>query len=166
MGSPTLDIRLISAQGVKNVRKLQVRSLFKMKVYVVGFIDGDPDSKQQTPADNDGSTNPFWDFQMKFKIHESAIRDDQAHLVLELYCDRRLADPKYVGEVRVPIKELFDRAGERTSDLAVSYPVTQPSQDPEGKLNFWYKFVGVSLPNEIPSPPHKPPSNIRKGLSI
>ena len=136
----TLEINSISAKDLKDVNLIS-----KMDVYVVVSIDGDSRSKQKTPVDRDGGTNPSWKFPMKFTVDESAAQKNRLTLSFKLRCERVLGD-KDIGEVNVPVKELLDPAGESKLAQFVSYQVRKPSGKPKGELSFSYKFSEKSIP--------------------
>ncbi|RVW55612.1 Protein SRC2 [Vitis vinifera] len=120
----TLEINVISAKDLKDVNLIS-----KMDVYVVVSINGDSRSKQKTPVDRDGGTNPTWNFPMKFTVDESAAQQNRLTLSFKLRCERTLGD-KDIGEVNVPIKELLDPAGESKPIQFVSYQSATKAQEP------------------------------------
>ncbi|XP_042518134.1 protein SRC2-like [Macadamia integrifolia] len=130
-----LELTVISAKDIKDV------NLFgKMDVYVVVTLAGDSRTKQRTPIDKDGGTNPNWNFQMTFNIDEAAALRNGVVLVFQLRCDRSIGGDKDIGEVHVPVKELLDNAGEGKTAQSISYQVRTSSGKPKGQLNFSYKF--------------------------
>lgn len=139
----TLEINVISAKDLKDVNLIS-----KMDVYVVVSINGDSRSKQKTPVDRDGGTNPTWNFPMKFTVDESAAQQNRLTLSFKLRCERTLGD-KDIGEVNVPIKELLDPAGESKPIQFVSYQVRKPSGKPKGELNLSYKFGEKSMSQSV-----------------
>lgn len=130
----TLDLKIISAKGLKNVNFIS-----KLEVYaVVSIAGGDPRAKQRTPTDRDGGVNPAWNFPMKFMIDEVAAQQNRLTLVVNLRAERALGD-RDVGEVRVPIKEII-ADGNNKSVQFVRYQVRKPSGKAKGELNFSYQF--------------------------
>ncbi|KAJ9154492.1 hypothetical protein P3X46_027817 [Hevea brasiliensis] len=137
MEQRTLEINVISAKDLKDVNLFS-----KMDVYAVVSISGDSQlhkQKTKTPVDRDGGTNPTWNFPARFTIHGDPAQQNRLNLVFKLRCDRALGD-KDIGEVNVPIKELFDSMGDGKSMQFVSYQVRKPSGKPKGELNFSFKF--------------------------
>ncbi|KAL6962109.1 hypothetical protein U1Q18_037062 [Sarracenia purpurea var. burkii] len=129
------ELTLISANDLEDVRKF-----FKMKVYAKVSIGGNPETEKRTPADKHGKINPAWNFHMTYTVGESAVRHYGTMLVIKLYCKRNLGD-RYIGEVHMPVKELFDRAFMCGGGSAVvSLPVKKGSVDSQGLLNFSYRF--------------------------
>ncbi|RVX01827.1 hypothetical protein CK203_019402 [Vitis vinifera] len=68
-----------------------------------------PEQREKTPVDKKGKTDPAWNFTTGFTIGNEAIEYQGVMLVIKLYCSRTLGD-RYVGEVRVSFKDLFDGA--------------------------------------------------------
>ncbi|KAL2464049.1 Calcium-dependent lipid-binding (CaLB domain) family protein [Forsythia ovata] len=131
-----------------------------MDVYVVVSISGgDKKSKQKTktPVDNDGDTNPTWNFPMKFTVEESALQQNRLNLVFKLVCQRALGD-KDIGEVHVPLKELLESSAaagggsDGKQQRFVSYQVRKPSGKPKGELTFAYK-IGEKVAGGFASAP-------------
>ena len=89
-----------------------------MDVYAVAYISGagNPDQKQKTHVDKDGDSNPTWNYQMKFKIDESAALQNRLTLVVKIKTEGMFGD-KDLGEVHVPIKELLEGAMTRGKPL-------------------------------------------------
>ncbi|KAK9079878.1 hypothetical protein SSX86_001551 [Deinandra increscens subsp. villosa] len=131
-----LDITLISAKGLKKASLIG-----KMDVYAVAYISGAGKSeKLKTHVDQDGGTEPSWNFPMKFTVDEAAGLQNRTTLVIEIKHEGTFGN-KEVGEARVPIKELLEGVSkEGKSDQFVSYQVRTPSGKPKGNLNFSYKF--------------------------
>ncbi|KAL8105315.1 protein SRC2 homolog [Apium graveolens] len=137
----TLDLKIISAKGLKNVNFIS-----KLEVYaVVTIAGGDPRAKQRTPTDRDGGVNPAWNFPMKFTIDEVAAQQNRLTLVVNLRAERALGD-RDVGEVRVPIKEIIGDDNNKAVQF-VRYQVRKPNGKAKGELNFSYQFsekIGAS----------------------
>lgn len=166
-----MEIKLVSARDLNNVNLLM-----KMDVYaVIKLVATDaagkskPKSVQKftTPVDKEGGSNPIWNFSVKFAVDEAAARANCLTLVFKLRCQRNLGD-KDIGEVYVPVKELLDSAGEGKGDLMqhLSYQVRKPSGNPQGVLNFGFKFgenfsSGPIKPDPVqsynPVPAYPPP---------
>ncbi|KAJ9679560.1 hypothetical protein PVL29_021471 [Vitis rotundifolia] len=136
------QIALLSAQGLENVRKR-----FRMKVYAQLSIPGNPRIKRETPVDKEGETNPAWNFTTGFTIGNQAVEYQGVVFVIKLYCRRTLGD-RYIGEVSLSFKDLFDGAAptsEGRSSGIVSYPVKKGAADSQGVLNFSYSFGGIVM---------------------
>ncbi|KAL1806665.1 hypothetical protein ACET3Z_029733 [Daucus carota] len=140
----TLDLKIISAKGLKNVNFIS-----KVEVYaVVSIAGGDPRVKQRTPTDREGGVNPAWNFPMKFTIDEAAAQQNRLTLVISLRAERALGD-RDVGEVRVPIKEIIGD-GSNKSVQFVRYQVRKPSGKAKGELNFSYQFGEKVAASHVP----------------
>ncbi|KAJ9679558.1 hypothetical protein PVL29_021469 [Vitis rotundifolia] len=136
------QITLRSAQDL-----VDVRERFKMKVYAEISFAGDSRTKRKTPVDKEGETNPAWNFTTGFTIGNQAVEYQGVMLVIKQYCSRTLGD-RYVGEVSVSFKDLFDRAeptsqGRRSS--TVRCPVKRGAADSQGVLDFSYSFGGIVM---------------------
>ncbi|KAL3538128.1 hypothetical protein ACH5RR_001494 [Cinchona calisaya] len=133
-----LDITLISAEGLKDVNIFS-----KMDVYAVVTILGYPKNKQKTPLDKNGGTNPKWNHHMKFNIDQHSLNNPGISLLIQLKSDRSLGSDRDIGEVNIPIPELFNGGGASTNDSGervVEYEVRTSSGKPKGTLKFSYKL--------------------------
>ncbi|GLT50458.1 hypothetical protein SLA2020_239440 [Shorea laevis] len=137
-----LEITLISAKDLKDVNLV-----FKMDVYAVVTINGDPQTKQKTPVDKDCGPNPKWNYTMKFTVEEAAANQNRLNLVIRLVSDRRLGD-KDIGEVLVPIKEFLD-----CKEKVFDYNVRLPNGKVKGTLNLCCK-IGEKFSVPVAAPPH------------
>ncbi|KAL3516069.1 hypothetical protein ACH5RR_022971 [Cinchona calisaya] len=134
-----LDITLISAEGLKDV------SMFsKMDVYVVVTISGHPKNKNQnkTHVDKNGGTNPKWNHHMKFTIDEASVNNPGISLLIRLKSDSSFGSDKEIGEVNIPIPELFNGGdtNKNSGERVVEYPVRTSSGKAKGNIKFSYKF--------------------------
>ncbi|KAF3456203.1 hypothetical protein FNV43_RR00853 [Rhamnella rubrinervis] len=136
MEQRTLDIKVVSAKGLKDVNLIG-----KMDVYAVVSISGDshPKQKTKTNVDKDCGSNPTWNYPMKFTVNEIAAKQNRLTLVFDLRCERTFGD-KDIGQVVVPVSELLDSKGDENSMKCVTYQVRTSSGKPKGELNFSYKF--------------------------
>lgn len=133
-----MGITLISAEGLKNVNTFS-----KMDVYAVVTILGYPKNKKKTDVDRNGGTNPKWNHHMKFTIDEASLNNPGVALLIQLKSDRTLGSDKEIGEVKIPISELFNsRAGDNkdSGEKVVEYQVRTSSGKPKGTLKLSYKF--------------------------
>lgn len=128
------EINLISAIDLENVRKI-----CKMKVYARVSIGNDPKTEKRTPIDLHGKTNPAWNFTMKYTIGESLVEHYSGMLVIKLYCKRKLGD-RYIGEVHLSVKELYEFAYPLGGSAVVNYPVQKGCVNSQGVLKFSYRF--------------------------
>lgn len=129
-----LDVKVISADGIKNVNTFS-----KMDVYTQVSISTYASNahKQKTFVDKNSGTNPNWNHSMKFTLDESSLTKPGVYLVFRLKSERTLGD-KEIGEVSVPIHDLFNSNG--TAERFVEYPVITERGKPKGTLKFSYKF--------------------------
>ncbi|CAI9114285.1 OLC1v1014967C1 [Oldenlandia corymbosa var. corymbosa] len=133
-----LDLTLNSATGL-----LDVREFGRMKVYAEVTIDGKP-TKYKTPVDYAGETNPTWNLRAFYNLDYEAVKRDDTFLVIKLYCERSFAADKYVGELKMSIKWLFDKRNGDQLTVA-NYYVNRAKEDGEfGILNFSYRLYETS----------------------
>lgn len=128
------EITLISANDLEDVRKI-----WNMEVYARVSIGCDLKTKKITPVDRHGLTNPAWNFTMKYTTGESSVQHHGLMLVIKLYCKRKLGD-RYIGEVHMSMKELYDYAYPCGGSALVSYPVQRGCVTSQGLLKFSYRF--------------------------
>ncbi|KAL1820492.1 hypothetical protein ACET3Z_015361 [Daucus carota] len=128
------EINLISAIDLENVRRI-----CKMKVYARVSIGNQADSEKRTPVDRHSRTNPAWNFTMNYTISESVVEHHSSMLVIKLYCKRKLGD-RYIGEVHLSMKELYEYAYPLGGSAIVNYPVQKGCVNSQGLLKFSYRF--------------------------
>lgn len=124
-----LDITVVSAENLPDVRALGL-----MKVYVKVSLKGESKTTKKSPVDKGGETNPRWNFAVDYTVSESTFRRPGVNVVVKLLCKRTLGD-RFVGEVKIPVKSLFDMG--LKSQRTLSYAV---AGTPEGRLNLLYSF--------------------------
>ncbi|CAB4262731.1 unnamed protein product [Prunus armeniaca] len=152
MEQRTLELELISAKDLKDVNFVS-----KMDVYAVVSLQGDDShgkQKTKTKVAKDCGTHPTWNFPMKFTLDELLL--NRLSLEFKLVCDRSLGD-KDIGQVVVPVKELFDSVAAAAADpnsmKFVAYQVRKPSGKPKGELHFSYKFGDKVAAPVMAAPP-------------
>ncbi|KAG8389713.1 hypothetical protein BUALT_Bualt01G0007300 [Buddleja alternifolia] len=123
------EITLVSANSLPDVRSFR-----QMKVFAKVSIEGELKTSKKTPVDMVGKTNPRWNFPIEYTINDSAVQKSGMNLSIKLFCRRTFAD-RYVGEVNIPIKSLFDKGVK--ADKILSYGVDGTSY---GRLNILYSF--------------------------
>ncbi|KAL2241821.1 UNVERIFIED_CONTAM: hypothetical protein Sindi_0300100 [Sesamum indicum] len=106
-----------------------------MKVYAKVSIRGESRTSKKTPADMEGKTNPRWNFPVEYTISESTVRQPGIRIAIKLYCKRTLGRDRFVGEVSIPVKSLFDMG--LKANKILSYQVGGTA---EGRLNILYSF--------------------------
>ncbi|KAH6808716.1 hypothetical protein C2S51_026499 [Perilla frutescens var. frutescens] len=148
----TLEIKLERAEGLSSVKFIG-----KMAVYAVVSVSDEHNDvlslKNKSPVDHEGDTAPTWNFPMKFKVDEAALKMDCLTLRFKLVCRWCLGDTD-VGDVEVSLKDLFDHPVKAGTDgwRCMSQPVRKPNGIPQGRLSFSYKFTH-STNSSCRSPP-------------
>ncbi|XP_057793066.1 protein SRC2-like [Salvia miltiorrhiza] len=132
-----LEITLVSAQNLPNLRNLGL-----MKVYAKVSLEGEANTSL---VDNEGGTNPRWNFVVNYMVSESTVRRHGVNVVVQLWCKRTLGD-RFIGDVMIPVKELFDMG--LRSESVVSYDV---AGTPEGTLDLMYSFSERMVVRKPPS---------------
>ncbi|KAK6911570.1 C2 domain [Dillenia turbinata] len=143
----SLDITVISAKDLKNVNLLST-----MDVYVMVAVSGDPRTAKRTQVDKDGGQNPKWNESMKFVIEESGLQSNRVSLVFQIKSDRAMGD-KDIGQVQVPLKEIFDFKDEKPK--LVTHNVITPSGKSKGTLDFSFLF-GEKYESNVPKSVDEP----------
>ncbi|KAK6939828.1 C2 domain [Dillenia turbinata] len=133
-----VEITVINAKNLKAVRKES-----KMKVYAKISINGKPKTEKKTPVDKKGKRGPTWNFPVKYSLGERAVTAYGVMLQIELYCKRTCWKDKYIGEVSVPMKDLFARSNGNSGGGIVSYEVTRGSHKSQGEVTFSCAFSDV-----------------------
>ncbi|KAH6769717.1 hypothetical protein C2S52_014520 [Perilla frutescens var. hirtella] len=136
----TLEIKLEHAEDLSSVKFIG-----KMAVYAVVSVSDEHNDvlslKNKSPVDHEGDTAPTWNFPMKFKVDEAALKMDCLTLRFKLVCRWCLGDTD-VGDVEVSLKDLFDHPVADTDGWrCMSQPVRKPDGIPQGRLSFSYKFT-------------------------
>ncbi|XP_074278960.1 uncharacterized protein LOC141602840 [Silene latifolia] len=140
MGVKTLELTLISAKDLKNVNLIG-----KMDVYVVVHLSDQPKSKQKTPVHQDGGTHPSWNYTMRFAVDEADAAKPGKFVVFQLKHEHTFGADKDLGEVMVPVRELFDSVGkDPTAPQFLTYQVKTSSGKAKGELKFSFKFIDVA----------------------
>lgn len=133
----------ITVQYAKDLKKVNL--ITKMDVYaIISVSSRDNTSSNQTiktPVDLHGNANPTWNFPITYTVDEVALQHNCLMLDFQIICNRALGD-KHIGELHVPVKELFDTPakGSVSGKSFVSYHVLKPSGKPKGSITFSYKF--------------------------
>ncbi|KAJ4776026.1 Calcium-dependent lipid-binding (CaLB domain) family protein [Rhynchospora pubera] len=136
MAYRTLDLTLISAKDLKDVNLLG-----KMDVYAEVSLSADPRSRQRTKIHVDSGPNPTWNQTLRFNVPADPGAPGTLQVVLR--AEKKALGDKDIGEVHVPLKELFEnvRGDGPTQPQFVSYQVRVPSSGkPKGVINLSYKL--------------------------
>ncbi|KAK3017194.1 hypothetical protein RJ639_007845 [Escallonia herrerae] len=139
-------VTLISASDL-----VDVRHLFKMKVYASVSFNEEPKTEKQTPKDKQGETNPAWNHRMEYTIAEAGILHNGLMLVIKLYCKRKFLPDVYIGQVQKPIKELFETALPMGGSAETTLALRKGAAVSQGELSFSYTFgekIIVKKPSE------------------
>ena len=153
------EVTLVSAQNLPDTR-----SLGKMKVYAEVSLNGIPETTTKSNVDKQGKTNPTWSFVVDYTVSEAAVQLPGANLVVKLLCKRTMGD-KPIGEVKIPLKNLFDTAHESADqDKIRNYHV---EGTPHGVLTISYSFGQkmAVVPDQAPLPSSSG-QNIVDGLGL
>ncbi|CAN1195404.1 Protein SRC2 [Linum perenne] len=133
----SIEFTIQSAKDLKDVNLIS-----KMDVYAIASIKGDPyntKQKHKTPVDKDSGPNPKWNHHVSFTVDEPSIQQNRLTVKFDIFSDRSLGD-REIGEVNVPIKELFDEFRDSKGEKTVSYAVRTSGGKSKGTLTFSYKF--------------------------
>ncbi|CAK9164664.1 unnamed protein product [Ilex paraguariensis] len=146
MECKTFEIKLISATNLSDVREK-----FKMKVYAEVTIAGNAKTRKRTLIDKAGETNPTWNVTMQYMIGELAVQNEGIEEVITLYCKRKLGD-RFIGEVRTPIKQLYEQHANANGGSAniLTRQVQSSIGISQGELKFSFGF-GETVTIERPS---------------
>lgn len=139
-----LEITLISANGLEDVLLIG-----KMEVHARVTAGNDPKTEKRTPTDTHGKTNPAWNYTVRFAVSDSSLENHGARIVIKLYCTRMLGD-RYVGEVHMSVRELFNYGKPSGGNAILTYPVQRGSVKSEGELKFSYKFGESFAAENVP----------------
>ncbi|KAG6390368.1 hypothetical protein SASPL_148102 [Salvia splendens] len=110
-----------------------------MKVYAEVSINGESKTSKRTTVDKDRGTNPRWICSLDYTFKEASLQNQGLLVVVKLYCERTLED-RYIGEVKLPVKALFDY-GPRVENV-LTYTVDGAG---DGKLNILYSFGNMFM---------------------
>lgn len=162
MGYRCLDLTIVCAEGLKDVNLFTA-----MDVYVVVQLlgHGRRENKKRTHIDRNGGTNPRWNHRIKFTIDEPSLKNNPTLSALfQLKSERIFGSDRIIGEVTIPMKELYDDwvgADNINSERVVDYQVRTSSGKPKGTLKISYKF-GEKYVNHQPPPPPPPEDNYKR----
>ena len=142
-----LHITLLSAQGLKDVKKFS-----KMDVFADVSLAGYPQSLHRSPVDKNSGSDPKWNHRMDFVVDEPYLTTPGLSLLFHLKTASTFGD-KDIGTVTVPIHELY-RPDSSAADRVVDYKVVTTSGKPKGTLKFSYKF-GDKFTHKQPEAPKR-----------
>ncbi|XP_010413249.1 PREDICTED: protein SRC2 homolog [Camelina sativa] len=135
METKSLQIKVMSAKGLKKVSK--------MDVFVAVKLSGDPKCsdhrEQRTQVARNSGTTPKWsnDF-MKFPIDQTLAEANRLVITFKIKREQRGSGEKDIGEVHVPVKELLDHLGnDKTGERYVTYQIGKS----KGDISFTYSFT-------------------------
>nr|XP_004304982.2 PREDICTED: uncharacterized protein LOC101291360 [Fragaria vesca subsp. vesca] len=137
MDCRTLEIRLLSADHIKNVNKF-----FTMDVYAVVSISGGADMQRfVTPVHKGCGTHPRWNHSpFTFTLDDAALNQNLLRLEIMLVSDRTLKETE-IGKVVVPVSQLLEISSRDNNELPyVTFQVLRPKEEPpQGKFGekFW-----------------------------
>lgn len=134
-GSRKLEIRVVSAEDLPDI--------FLMTAYAKVSVGG---ITRETPVDWEGENNPTWNSEFVFDIKESYLEQGGLDVVVNLFRTKILKGDKFVGQVRIPVKNLFQKK-KLEAHKSLTYPI---SGTPYGKLNIRYRFLLDHKSDPIP----------------
>ncbi|KAL2520051.1 Uncharacterized protein Fot_23974 [Forsythia ovata] len=123
-----LEIIIISANNLPKVEDL--------KVYAKVSVAGKSETEWRTPVDITGGTNPQWKYKISYTVEEEVVQHHGVDLNIKLYSEQKFKD-KYVGEVKLSLKKLFDEKDSGESRISCS---VQMNDGGNGTLNISYSF--------------------------
>lgn len=134
------NINLKEAIGL-NCTKL----FFKRPVYAMVSIVGSSPSKQRTSLGKHIGNNATWGprSSMRFYVEDSKLQQNHLVLMIQLFCKQIIGSDKVIGEVCVPLKELYDNSGgtNNISNYSIHQIVNSSgSGKRHGYLHFTYEF--------------------------
>lgn len=140
MAYRAFDVNVKCVEGLNNKNML----LFNRRVYAVVSVVGSCRSTQVTPSGKFLSKYKAWewDYPMRFHVQESMVQENRLMVVIRLRRSCRcFSRDKDIGEVYIPIKQLFHTVGSGLDNSGFgAYQVHSPSGKPKGYLKLWYKF--------------------------
>ncbi|XP_024359452.1 protein SRC2 [Physcomitrium patens] len=142
MAQRELEVTVISAQGLKNVR-LYGRL---MNPYAVAWVY--PSHKVQTVVDEGGGINPSWNSVLRFSCEDTVIWSSGGEITIVIR-NRGSISNKLIGTVTVPLSDLSLQCRAADSNASpestlMSYQVKTRLGKPRGVLNLAVK-VGTVL---------------------
>ncbi|MFQ6668103.1 hypothetical protein Gotur_033888 [Gossypium turneri] len=158
---------MISAQALEPVCRR------KMKTYAVAWVHSE--RKLSTRIDNQGHTNPTWNYKFVFRVDEEFLHRDTSAVTIEIYAVHWFRNI-HVGSVRAivgnlipPISQRPNRQEVQLGMRFVALQVWRPSGRPQGILNIGVALLDSSMrsmpfkkgkPNSA-APPGKSPTGMR-----
>ncbi|KAL8171984.1 hypothetical protein V2J09_023788 [Rumex salicifolius] len=126
------ELTLISAKDLKSVSQIG-----KMDVYVAVSISGaNTRTMKKTPVDRNGGSNPSWNHTLAFTFNKATAVNRNWSVVFKAMHRRPLWWDKVVGQVRVPVKDIFVAKKEAQT---ATCGVRRPSGELKGELEFSFK---------------------------
>ncbi|KAH6782706.1 hypothetical protein C2S51_007999 [Perilla frutescens var. frutescens] len=152
-------VTLVSAQNLPDIR-----SHGHMKVYAEVSLNGIPETTTESDVDKQGETIPTWSFIAGYTVSKAAVQLPGVNLVVKLLCKRTIGD-KLIGEVKIPLKNLFDMAHESADQDKIRHYNVEGT--PNGVLNISYSFGQKMAVVPDPAPlPSSSGQKIVQGLGL
>ncbi|KAL1220548.1 Protein SRC2 [Cardamine amara subsp. amara] len=153
----TLQLMIKSA---KDISKVNIGNEMNVYASVMIHEHNKPiTDKTKTPVVYCAYRNPRWDHEVKFCLKEKLVREGLLTLTVKLIGVRTFLEDKVVGEVKVPIQELFDfnppsltltnvgGGGDDNGMILVTRGVNVlGSYGDKGTLSFKYRFLAEQVP--------------------
>ncbi|KAL3504101.1 hypothetical protein ACH5RR_033942 [Cinchona calisaya] len=141
------QLNLISARNLENVERK-----FRMKVYAVVSFNGIRKTEKKTPVDKENGINPAWNLRIEYNIAEISLQNHCLMVVVKLYCKRKLGGDRYIGEVHMQVRDLFNNGSAQEHGDSLSLKLQKggsvPLQDSE--LQISYQFGEIFEVKERP----------------
>ncbi|KAK8642001.1 hypothetical protein V6N13_011365 [Hibiscus sabdariffa] len=138
-----IEVLIISAQGLKNVKHLT-----KMKAYAAVYVEKDV-HVGFGHVDEHGETNPTWNEVVKVKFHAKLAENDVLAAVnVDIYAHGHVRE-KPVGSARVLLCDVL-KGGDDSEPVdnpiqCLTVQVWRGSGRPQGLLNLWVPPTGRFL---------------------
>ncbi|CAE6193875.1 unnamed protein product [Arabidopsis arenosa] len=163
----TLVLMIKSAKDINKVNMIGNEMSVYASVMIGGTLSATFSDKTKTPIAYCAYRNPRWDHLVTFSLDEKLVRQGLLTLIVRLFGVRTFLEDKDIGEVKVPIQELFESnppslksttgGGDDDNSMSlVTRGVSVPgSYREKGTLSFTYRFLAEQAPQPfIRSPIH------------
>ncbi|GLJ55935.1 hypothetical protein SUGI_1200770 [Cryptomeria japonica] len=128
MDAQMLEVTIICADGLKNVRKLWGR----MRTYAVVWINDDVNSGASTRIDKDGGCYPVWNEKLQLRISSGL---HACSLNIQIYCNTSFGK-KLVGWSKVPLSDITLGYGAPNGLHYLSYRLRTKNGKRSGTIDF------------------------------
>ncbi|GLJ55925.1 hypothetical protein SUGI_1200670 [Cryptomeria japonica] len=140
MNTRTLEITVISADDLENVRRLGRR----MHTYAVVSTDDVCSQCASTHIDEEGGCDPVWNDKLQLSLSKGL----PIALNIQIFCKTRYGK-RSVGWSRVPLSEILNGFGPPHGLHCLSYRLKTRNGRPHGTVNFSLRFLQHINPPEF-----------------